>query len=69
MQMIYKNIIVLIMVMPKLLQSDIDSVQKLCFENCMIFNVGKTAIASFTRKTFLINFNYKLFNNIILRSQ
>jgi hypothetical protein len=33
----------------KLLQSDINSMQNWCFENCMTLNVGKTTIISFTR--------------------
>jgi hypothetical protein len=35
----------------------------------MSLNVGKTTIASFTRKTVGFHFNYKLSNNPILRSQ
>jgi hypothetical protein len=35
----------------------------------MTLNVGKTSIISFTRKNFGFNFNYKLSNNPILRSQ
>jgi hypothetical protein len=35
----------------KLLQSDINSVQKWCFQKGMTLTVGKTTIISFTRKT------------------
>jgi hypothetical protein len=51
------------------LLSDIDSVQNRCFENGMILDIGKTTIMSFMHKTISINFNYKLCNNLILRSQ
>jgi hypothetical protein len=42
----------------KLLQSDIDCVQKWCYENCMKINTLKTNIISFTSKTNSIYFNY-----------
>jgi hypothetical protein len=42
----------------KLLQSDIDSVQKWCIENCVNINIFKTDTVSFTHKTSSINFYY-----------
>jgi hypothetical protein len=52
-----KYIVVLIMFMTKLLQSDSDRVKNWCFENGMIL---KTTIISFKCKTISINFVYKL---------
>jgi hypothetical protein len=42
----------------KLLQSDINFVQKWCTENYMKMNIVKTNTISFTRKTNSIRFNY-----------
>jgi hypothetical protein len=41
----------------KLLQSDIDSLQKWCAENCVQINIFKANINSFTRKTNSVHFN------------
>jgi hypothetical protein len=53
----------------KLLQHDIDSVQNWCLDDSMKLNSSKTTIISFTRKTNSIYFNYKLCNNLVVRSQ
>jgi hypothetical protein len=55
--------------MTKLLQYGINSVQNLIFENGMTFNAGKTVIIFFARRTVSINFNYILYNSLVLRSQ
>jgi hypothetical protein len=57
------------MLMTKLLQHDIDSVQNWCFDNGMKLNLSKTTIISFTPKINRIYFNYKLCNNPVARSQ
>jgi hypothetical protein len=52
----------------KLLQSDIDCVQKWCYENYMKFNTLETNIIFFTRKTNSIFFNYYVDNLLIVRT-
>jgi hypothetical protein len=52
----------------KLLQSDIDSVQKWCIENYMKINIFKTDMISFTRKSNSIHFNYFLCDLLIVRT-
>jgi hypothetical protein len=52
----------------KLLQSDIDCVQKWCYENCMKINALKTNITSFICKTNSIHFNYYVDNLLIVRT-
>jgi hypothetical protein len=52
----------------KLLQSDIDCVQKWCYENYMKINTLKTNIISFTRITNSIHFNYYVDNLLIVRT-
>lgn len=52
----------------KLLQSDIDSVQNRCLENGMVLNFGKITFLSFTHKTVVINFKYKLYFPIVLKT-
>jgi hypothetical protein len=52
----------------KLLQSDIDCLQKWCYENCMKINTIKTNIISFTRKTNSIYFNYYVDNLLVVRT-
>jgi hypothetical protein len=52
----------------KLLQSDIESVQKWCIENYMKINTLKTNIISFTRKTISIHFNYFVSNLLIIQT-
>jgi hypothetical protein len=53
----------------KLLQSDVDSVQKCCLGNGMKLNVGKTTFICFTRKTSSIAFKFKLGFTHTARSQ
>jgi hypothetical protein len=52
----------------KLLQSDIDSVQKRCIENYLKINIAKTNIIYFIRKTKSIHFNYFLDDLLIIRT-
>jgi hypothetical protein len=52
----------------KLLQSDIDSVQKWCIENFMKINTLKKDIISFTRKTNSIHYNHFVGNLLIART-
>jgi hypothetical protein len=52
----------------KLLQSDIDTVQKWCIENYMKINIFKTNIIYFVRKTNGIHFNYSVGDLLIVRT-
>jgi hypothetical protein len=51
-----------------LLQSDINSIQGWCTANCMKLNIGKTRVISFSRKTNVLIYDYKLCQFPITRS-
>jgi hypothetical protein len=51
-----------------LLQSDINSVQGWCTANGMKLNIGKTIVISFSRKTIVLIYDYKLCQSPITRS-
>ncbi|PNF20040.1 hypothetical protein B7P43_G05817 [Cryptotermes secundus] len=51
-----------------LLQSDVNSIQGWCIANCMKLNISKTKVISFTRKTNLLIYDYKLFQTSIART-
>jgi hypothetical protein len=52
----------------KLLQSDVDSVQKWCIGNYMKINTSKTSMISFIRKTSSIHFNYFVGDLLIVQT-
>jgi hypothetical protein len=51
-----------------LLQSDTDSIRGCCAAKCMKHNTDKTRVITFTRKTNAINYNYKLCDKCITRT-
>jgi hypothetical protein len=52
-----------------LLQSDTNCVRGLCFSNFMKLNVTKTRVISFSTKTNLLLFDYKLCESLITRTE
>jgi hypothetical protein len=51
-----------------LLQSDINSIQGWCIANCMKPNISKTNVISFSRKTNVLIYDYKLCQNTITQT-
>jgi hypothetical protein len=50
------------------LQSDINAIQGWCIANCMELNISKTKFISFSRKTNVLIYDYKLCQSSITRT-